>query len=556
MLRVPVRPRETAALLAAALLILALSCGGDGDRPATSVSPTPSASLTPSTSPTTAPTARATTEPIVGAVNDLASDPPPFTAIGGDSEDLIAVPTMLSTGDFNGDGAADIVIGAPQADGPDNSREDAGEAYVIFGPPEGVLDLSSEEADLVIIGASAGDGLGFSVLGGDVNGDGTDDVIIGAPGVTAGEDPRTDQGRTYVFFGRRGLSGELDLSEDVFDFVVTGAEGFSRVGHAIAQGDVNGDGVNDLILGAPFAGREPGTPPGSTRTHVGEVYVVFGSDELSGEVSIPSLEQDATLSGKEAFGQFGAAVAAADIDGDGVDDIIVGANRSSGNGEERAASGAIYIFAGGGDLRGPLSIADDDQTTTILGAVAGNAFGFPIVTGDFNGDGTADVAAGAQVEARKDQSAAGVVHIFFGGSDLRGTIDLAETPADVRIGGARAGEFLPSSMARADVNGDGTDDLVLGASVSDAPDGRQGAGRVYLILGSRGLESMIDLAVDAPTLTIVGIEGGDRLGTAVAASDVSGDGRIDLILVASDADGEENERPEAGEVYVITPSLP
>jgi hypothetical protein len=111
-------------------------------------------------------------------------------------------------------------------------------------------------------------------LAGDLNRDDTDDIIVGAPGVTAGFDPRSDQGRAYVFYGSAdvGDESELDLTEDVFDAAITGAEGFSRLGHAMDVGDVNGDGTQDLVAGAPFAGRKPGTPPGGERTSLGEVH--------------------------------------------------------------------------------------------------------------------------------------------------------------------------------------------------------------------------------------------------------------------------------------------
>ena len=380
MFRLRSRASASAIFLAAALL-LATACGGT----AVPSSPTPSATASPSPGASPSPSPAAVEQTIAGVIQDLSSDGTLSTIIAPGSASLAAGLPSLASGDFNGDGVDDIVIGAPFADVQD--REDAGAAYVLFGPiSDGTIDLEESNPDVVVFGAIEGDNLGFSVLGGDLNGDGVDDLILGAPGVTAGADPRTDQGRVYVFFGGEDLGGEFDLVDEPWDFVATGAEGFSRLGHAIAVGDVNSDGVGDLVLGAPFAGRQPGTPPGSGRTHLGEVYAIFGSQDLAGEVNTTFQEHDFTASGQEEFGEFGVDVAAADVNGDGTDDIIVGAQRADIEG--RADAGAIYVFYGGSNLTGLKEIANDEEDAKILGGAAGDGLGFPLSVADFNGDGS------------------------------------------------------------------------------------------------------------------------------------------------------------------------
>jgi hypothetical protein len=491
---------------------------------------------------------------IPGPSFDLAAEPPLLTVFGIDSGDFGAGIPSLGHGDFNGDGLADILLGAPFADGPGNSREGAGEAYVIFGRSglPATLDLAETQQDITIFGAAEGDTLGFSVLGADVNGDGIDDVIVGAPGTTGVEDPRTDQGEVYVFFGSADLSGTLDIADAPESLRITGAEGFSRLGHAIASGDVNGDGVNDIILGAPFAGREPGTPPGSPRTTLGEVYVILGGPDLGGYVGIPSGQQDFTISGKQAHGQFGGAVAAADLNADGIEDIIVGSPQSDGPDGGPEAAGGVYVFFGAEGLSGSISIAEGAEDVAVLGAGERHSLGFPLASGDFNGDGIEDIAMGARQASGPDdkRQSSGAVYVTFGRGDLTGTLDLAAAEEDVAIFGAQASQLMPSSLASGDLNGDGAADLVVGSGFASGSSDRVGSGLVYVILGGAGFATR-DLKDGSQDLAIVGVEEGDFLGFSVALATVKGNSRPELIMLAVAADGADNARMDSGEVYLV-----
>ena len=207
-------PRAAAALFAAALVLLTVACGGDGDD-----EPSPSPAQTEDATPPPE-----SVGPVSADVIDLAAQPPLFTMRGENDDDLLTGSASVALGDFNGDDEADLLVGAPMADGPEEARVDGGEAYIIFGPLEGELDLANDDAGVTIYGALPGDSLGYTVLAGDLNNDGTDDILVAAPGVTAGFDLRTDQGRIYVFYGGSDLKDTYDLTEDVFDFTVTGAE--------------------------------------------------------------------------------------------------------------------------------------------------------------------------------------------------------------------------------------------------------------------------------------------------------------------------------------------
>lgn len=519
-------PARAALLLAVSIMTTLAACGGGTKGPSPALSPLAS-------SPGAATGKR---------VVDLATTEPAFS-LETQVQDLASGSGNVATGDFNGDGEPDLLVGAPQADGPRGSRVDAGEAYVFFGPLEGTRQ--AKDADVTIYGALPGDSLGFAVLAGDLNGDKTDDVIVGAPGVTAGFDPRSDQGRVYVFYGGRNLEkvDELDLAGDVYDFTLTGAEGFSRAGNALARGDINGDGKADLIVGAPFAGRKPGTPPGGERTTVGEVYVIFGGKQLSGELNVAATAPDLVLAGPEALGQFGSAVAAGDVNDDGVDDVIVSAHRS-GASLGRAEAGAVYIFFGGKRATGKISVQEGGQSATILGPAPSAGFGFPLTAMDFNGDGADDIAAGGRSDGPAGRLTLGSVRIIFGGKDLAAEIDLAQTPADVMLQASSPVELLPSSLAAGDADGDGAGDLAIGSALAEG-DGRMGAGKAYVVPGAKDLAAELDITSAAQTV-VIGAEADERLGSAVAIG--AGPGRKPSLFVTAPGGGPGTK---GGNVYIV-----
>jgi len=533
-----------------ALAALAAACnGGDGPPPAS----TPTADSTELPSP--APTIEVTIpvpdeEQVIPATTvDLASATPLFTVLSADLKDLQTGISSVTVGDFSGDGIEDLLFGLPFADGPDNSREEAGEAFVFFGGSEmsGEVDLAEEQPDLHVLGALAGDNLGFNVGAGDLNGDGIDDVIVGAPGSNGLTNIRTDLGEAYVIFGGPDLGGTIDTADEDQDFTLIPAEGFTRVGTTFAVADVNDDGIDDLVAGGPFGGREAGTPPGGQRTTLGEVYVVFGSPDLKGGVSVAEDQQDVLLSGARELDAFGQAVAAADVNGDGIADIIVGSRGYDGADGSRTSAGAAFVFFGSRDLGGRLGIADADLT--VLGADPEDALAETLATGDVDGDGLADLLLVARTAdgPENGRDNAGDVYVIRGSSSLGGTLDLATAEADGVIYGPVRNELMATSLAVRDIDGDGRDDLVLGTPLASSA-GRSLNGVVY-VLSSDRLSGVWDLRTDVEdALYVYGEADEDGLGTGLAAGDLNGDGRPELALVAA---GGQSDRSEGGRVFVI-----
>jgi hypothetical protein len=389
---------------------------------------------------------------------------------------------VATAGDVNGDGFSDLLVGAPQFD--DGALLDAGAAFLYLGSAAGPAVSASWSA----LGGVAGDGFGRAVTAaGDVNGDGFQDVAIGADGCDGGG---TDAGCVSVYYGSAaGLPAAPSL-------VLTGPQTGGAFGRFLAgAGDVNGDGFADLAVGAPLF-DDP-------LADEGKVFVYLGS--ALGLAALPAWS--ATSGQVEA--ELGAVGGAGDVNGDGFDDLVAGAPRwSAGEADE----GRIWLFPGG--AAGPGAVAnwsvESDSAGARFGAVVGTA-------GDVNGDGFADLFAGAPRFSGGDLEE-GAAFVYYGG---------AGSPSgpwtfQSNVAGARAGFAVATA---GDLNGDGRADLVVGLERWSSPESEEG--RAVAFLGTSG-----GLAA-TPYWTHEINQAGARFASVATAGDVNGDGFSDLLVGAS-----------------------
>jgi hypothetical protein len=339
--------------------------------------------------------------------------------------------SLASAGDVNGDGFADVIVGARDLNG------GAGSAFVYFGGPAGV----SASPNVTIPGPGTSNAAfgGSIASAGDVNRDGYADVIVGAYGVNA------NAGAAYVYLG--GPGGTSTSPSSTF----TGPAANSDMGSSVAgAGDVNGDGYGDVIVGAD-----------GVSSNLGSAYVYLGGPSGLSATGTP-------IPGIAAGGGFGYSVwGADDINGDGYADVVVGALSANSN------VGAAYVFLGG-----PSGLSTTPSPTLTGPGGANGFFGCAVSgAGDVNGDGFADLIVGAF----EVTSGAGTAYVFFGGLSGLSTPTTLTNP-NPPAGGS--GFFGFAVAGAGDINGDGYADVAVGAEENIS-----GQGAAYVFNGKLGAVS-------------------------------------------------------------------
>ncbi|MCW2367576.1 hypothetical protein M2341_003023 [Sphingobium sp. B7D2B] len=466
-------------------------------------------------------------------------------------------------GDVNGDGYGDFIVGS-------TATGNWARAYVVFGGPTNLsgpynvssLIASNNTLGFYISASQYAEYAGHSVSNaGDVNGDGLNDLLVGA----YGRDNTNDlAGGAYIVYGKTGgtfvdlaqLPGAVGATKSN-GFVLIGSNADGRAGFSVSvAGDINGDGYADFVVGA-FA-------QDGTATDTGRAYVVYGRSNNStiqlSDLSAASNTLGFMIEGSSGGDQLGYTVSdAGDVNGDGLSDFIVSSFTADTPGNN---SGAAYVVFGQTGTSGAtlnvsaLTAATNTRGFMISGSSAGDNLGFSIAgSGDINGDGLSDLAFAA---AYADTSASNVgkFYVVFGKSDGAGVgasaLSVAGNTLGFVINGSSTDDNATSISVIGDMNGDGLADLLVGSSVSDSNGGTD-AGKAYVVFGKTDSS-----AVDLSALSVAGntqgfaINGTGQvsafLGKSVSAGDLNGDGLVDLMIGANYYD---YWNTEGGGVFVI-----
>ncbi len=426
----------------------------------------------------------------------------------------------LAYGDINGDGYQDIIIGAFL------------ETYVIFGsgsPPD-TIDLNSQSADITIYRYND---TGCAVSSGDVNGDGYDDIIIGD--LMADPIGGTNAGTTYVIFGSIFPSPPyiIDLRTQPADITIYGDNAWDQSGFSVASGDINNDGFYDVIIGAWRADSPGGEDAGKT-------YVILGDSFLSPPYTVDLDTQlaDINVYGDNRDDELGFAVASGDINNDSYDDIIIGAREADP--VERSNAGKTYVIFGSNFPSPPYTIDLNIQSADIVicGENAGDWSGSEVSTGDINNDGYYDIIIGAILADSPDHFWMGGVYVVFGDS-FASPPYVINLPADITIYGEYFWGYFGHAIASGDINGDGYDDIIV------SNDAGVSYGITYVVFGSNSSPLTIDLSIQPADITVFD----DGISSGLTSCDLNGDSYYDLIIGAPYADPAGGI--DAGETYVI-----
>ncbi len=412
-----------------------------------------------------------------------------------------------------------------------------------------IFDLSSLNGNngFRLDGEIRGDLSGYSVSSaGDVNGDGFDDLIIGA----IGADPNGfyDSGSSYVVFGGvSGFDAQMDLSslDGRNGFRLNGENGQDESGFSVSgAGDINGDGFDDVVVGAWRA-----DPNG---LFSGSSYVVFGkATGFDAQMDLSSLDgrNGFRLDGENGDDDSGFSVSGAgDINGDDFDDVIVGAPGAEPNGRLSGSSYVVFGKASGFDAQMDVSSLDGRNGFRLDGEHEGDRSGYSVSdAGDVNGDGFGDLVVGAEGADSNGILTSGSSYVVFGkalGFDAQMDLSSLDGSNGFRLDGESFYDLLGQSVSSAgDVNGDGFDDVIVGANRAD-PNGFYNSGSSYVIFGkASGFDAQMKLSnLDGSNgFRLDGENAYDFSGRSVSsAGDVNGDGFDDVII------GTESDHPNSG----------
>ncbi|MBI5667965.1 MAG: cytochrome c [Chloroflexi bacterium] len=455
-----------------------------------------------------------------------------ITIYGAYAGDMAGTETYVA--DFNRDGFDDLLFSAQNSDGPYQDRSNAGAVYLLLGGSTFALlpdvDLRQPPSNLLTFyGATAEDRFGLWVEGGDFDGDGIKDMLIGANQADGEGDHRINAGEAWILYGDMNLTSKYrpvtDMQQPPADATrIIGANYDDLLGSTVWGDDLNGDGYDDAIVnaalwrassgigGLSFGG---GDGPANRRYNSGEAFVIFGRSGIRGQTVDLATKIDETgrpidtsitvIYGRNANDLLGEEIAVGDLDGDGQYDLILGTLVGDGPELDMDEAGEAWVIYTGASFAGQMiDLADPPlgQTVVIYPDQPDSKAGDTLRAADLDRDGVDDLFYGApDYDARgydgRLRHNAGMMAVIFGEKgglpNRGGQILLFQPPANLRVKfivGADDNDMMPYALAIADVNHDGVVDIVPNAMGGDGQrNDRINAGEIYVLDGAEFLSA-------------------------------------------------------------------
>lgn len=442
-------------------------------------------------------------------------------------------------GDFDGDGYEDIVTCA------DRSTFGAGQRptlYLFKGRPHwpnaGLTQLTTETltggADAVILGETGSTNLATALAAGDVNGDNYTDLIAADSSFAAAG--RASAGAVYVFFGGAAFFNTpvRDLASGAWSLKILGSAAGDDTGGSLmfggmhskglAAGDLTGDGIADIAIGAHLANA-------NSRADSGKVSIVKGKTTFTPGTTIDLANQaDATVLGNEEYGELGTAIAIGDINGDSIGDLVLG--EEYGSITVFSTHGRVFVIFGSAQFPS-VNLLTQSANVTITGKATYDSFGTAVAVADVNNDSRLDLIASSPGwdPAGTNTIEHGAIYAFFGRTSWPASLSLASQNGDVMVQGFSQSNIIGSEVEAGDFNGDGIGDMLF-SSRDAGRTGYPGEGRTYIVYGRAGIPATLSLLNEEVEVIINGGASGFQLGDTIGRGDTDADGADEMLLAA------------------------